>query len=1258
MAGKLAGNANFGHKDERIIEMFTHGPLRFGMVILGCAALMAVLGGCPRNNPPTVSSTVPADGATGVPVNSNLSATFSEAMDPATITAATFTLMRGSTPVPGVVSYAGVTATFNPTSALAPNTLYTARISAAAAALSKSGIDAPYRDQCAHCPDRRLGFPALLLGIFIAGSLHPPQGDGTLAEDYVWTFTTGAAADSTAPMVTFTVPANGDTGVPLGGNFAVTFSEAMDPLTITAQTLTLSRGNTPVAGAVSYGGVTAMFNPTSTLAPNTVYTAAVWMEAADLAGNTLADDFVWTFTTGATTDVTAPMVSSVVPVNRATGVPLSRNLAAIFSEAMDPLTINTATFTLQQGTAPVAGTVTYAGVTAIFNPLNALAPNTAYTATIWMEAQDLAGNAGEEDFVWNFTTGAAPDTTAPTVSSVIPANGSTGVLLGRNLAATFSEAMNPLTINTLTFTLRRGSTPVSGTVSYAGVTATFNPSSALVPNTVYTATITGGAEDLAGNALASNRVWSFTTGAAPDTTAPTVSFTVPANGSSGVLLGRNLSATFSEAMNPLTITTLTFTLRRGVIPISGIVTYAGLTATFHPLNALAPNTAYTATITTGARDLAGNAIASNRVWSFTTGAVPDTTPPKVTSTAPLGGSVDGPLGRNLTATFSEPMDPLTITAATFTLRQGGTLIPGAVSYAGVTAIFNPASTLAPNTLFTATITAEAADLAGNTQGTNYMWTFTTGAIPDTTAPLVSSTVPAEGSAGVLLGRNLSATFSEAMDPLTISTETFTLAQGTAPVDGTVSYAGVTATFNPLSALAPDTEYTATIWREATDLAGNPLAEDFVWTFTTSAAADTTAPTVLSTDPADGATGVPVNKSLAAIFSEAMDPLTISTETFTLTQGTTPVDGAVTYAGVTATFNPLSALAPNTTYTATVWMEAADLAGNAGASDQVWSFTTGAGADSTAPMVNSTDPADEAAGVPVNKNIAATFSEAMDPLTISTATFTLARGTTPVSGTVTYAGVTATFNPSTNLAANTSYTATVWMEAQDLAGNAGASDYAWTFTTGVTTSQDSIDLGSANAFAILAGSTVSNTGPTIVTGDLGVSPGTAVVGFPPGTLNGAMFSGVASAAGQAKLDLTAAFNEAAGRSVGPVSLPGNLSGLTLYPGLYTNSTSVMLSVGNVTLDAQGDSNAVFLFQMGSTLTTGSSTQVVLSGGAKAANIYWQVGTSATLGTTSIFKGNILAQESITLATGATLEGRALTQTAAVTLDAAVITVPAP
>jgi hypothetical protein len=203
------------------------------------------------------------------------------------------------------------------------------------------------------------------------------------------------------------------------------------------------------------------------------------------------------------------------------------------------------------------------------------------------------------------------------------------------------------------------------------------------------------------------------------------------------------------------------------------------------------------------------------------------------------------------------------------------------------------------------------------------------------------------------------------------------------------------------------------------------------------------------------------------------------------------------------------------------------------------------------------------------------------------------------------------------------------------------------------------LGSANTFAVLAGSTITNIGATKLTGDLGVSPGTAVDGFPPGIITGSSHAGDGAAA-QAKNDLLTAYNDAAGR-LGAAVLPGNLGGLTFTPGLYKNSSSTMISgTGTsaiLTLDAQGDANAVFIFQMGSTLTTDPGTQVVLSGGAKAGNVYWQVGSSATLGTTCIFKGNILADQSITLTTGATLEGRALTRIGAVTFDSNAVTVPA-
>ncbi len=203
----------------------------------------------------------------------------------------------------------------------------------------------------------------------------------------------------------------------------------------------------------------------------------------------------------------------------------------------------------------------------------------------------------------------------------------------------------------------------------------------------------------------------------------------------------------------------------------------------------------------------------------------------------------------------------------------------------------------------------------------------------------------------------------------------------------------------------------------------------------------------------------------------------------------------------------------------------------------------------------------------------------------------------------------------------------------------------------------IDLRSASAFAVLAGSTVTSTGGTMISGDLGVSPGTALVGFPPASLVGT-FQLATPIAAQAKLDLTTAFNEAAARATAPISVSGNLGGMTLAPGLYRSTSSLEVSSGALTLDGGGNGNAVWIFQMASTFTMGPSRQIILAGGARAANIYWQVGTSATIGPTAVFAGNILADQSITLQTGARVDGRVLTRIGAVTLDSNIIVVPAP
>ena len=201
-------------------------------------------------------------------------------------------------------------------------------------------------------------------------------------------------------------------------------------------------------------------------------------------------------------------------------------------------------------------------------------------------------------------------------------------------------------------------------------------------------------------------------------------------------------------------------------------------------------------------------------------------------------------------------------------------------------------------------------------------------------------------------------------------------------------------------------------------------------------------------------------------------------------------------------------------------------------------------------------------------------------------------------------------------------------------------------------QAPVFLGAADDFGVLGASTVTNTGLTEVTGDVGVSPGTAVTGFPPGIVNGTIYSAGAVAA-QAQADLTAAYNDAEGRAC-QVDLTGqDLGGMTLTDGVYCFSSSVGLT-GTLTLDAQGDPNAVFIFQIGSTLTTASASSVNLINGAQSCMVVWQVGSSATLGTTTAFSGNVLALTSNTATTGVTVDGRLLAQNGAVTLDSNTVT----
>lgn len=1098
-----------------------------------------------------------------------------------------------------------------------------------------------------------------------------------------------------APTITGTTPSDGAIDVPIANTFVdATFSEPMTgaaTLTVTCEapcaspvgTVTLDDSGRIAAFTLADG---------TTLAPLTRYTATVAGATSIASGLPLDDPFVWRFTTGATPDLIRPRVILTVPATTTPGptpdVPTNAAITATFTEDMAPASLTGASFTIRCASpcASPDGIVSYAAGTrtAVFTSDTALEPGTTYTATVTTAATDLAGNAlagsqaalpAASDYLWTFTTGVLPDTTRPRVTLTVPVTTISGptpdVATDTLITALFSEDMAPATVSAATFTVTCETPCVSpiGVVSYAvgAQTATFQAPTALMPATRYTATITSAVTDLTGNTLAGNQpvalpgqsdyVWTFLTDIATETTRPRVTATVPATTAPGPTLVVQdpvaISATFSEDMAPATISPASFTVRCAAPCVSpaGIVSYAvaGRTALFTLADALEPDTTYTATVTAPATDLAGNALAGNQaalpaasdyVWTFKTAPADDVTAPRVNSTVPAtllpDGLEDVSANTPITTVFSEDMAPGTINGASFTVTCDNPCVSplGVVSYAAGTrtATFAHAATLADATTYTATISAAATDLFGNPLAGNqaalpaasdYVWTFTTA---DTTRPTVTATAPDTTTPGptpeVALSAAIGASFSEDMDPATINATSFVVtceAPCVAPT-GTVSYSVDTraVVFVPDALLRPESLYTVTISTLATDLAGNalggnqaplPAASNYVWTFATAPPLS-----ISARSPTADAVGMCPSATIDVTFTvpsgSRMDPLTVDGDTFTVTKA-----------------------APDLT--------------------------------------------------PVT------------PLSISLDELT---------------GRTATFTPLVALTEGTRYTVTLRGDifgVKDLATppNAMLADARWSFTVGPATGHclAPLDLGAAASFATFGGSSgMTNQGLlTVINGDIGTTAvSTAVTGFHDrgagctytetplnvAAVNGSIYTAppaptvacpsegtaitfaIALAARAAALS---AYNALVALPGGPDPGAGNLANLTLAPGVYTSASgSFMIEGGDLTLDAQGDPNAVWVFQMATTLTVGGPgaafpQSIVMANGALAKNVFWQVGSHATIDAAGggTMYGTIISQSGASFSTAGnvaitTLNGRVFSLGASVTLVNTIINVPAP
>ena len=714
--------------------------------------------------------------------------------------------------------------------------------------------------------------------------------------------------------------------------------------------------------------------------------------------------------------------------------------------------------------------------------------------------------------------------------------------------------------------------------------------------------------------------------------APTVTAVTPLDGAMSVADNTLVTATFNEPMAAISGgANFTLTCTMPCVNPTGSVALnsEGTVATFAPTTTLLPLTTYTATIT-GATSLAtGIALAAPYVWQFTTVAAA----PAVTSVTPANFVTGVPTNTALVAGFSEAMAPLTGTAS-FTVSCAAPCVSPAGSVAldmtNRNATFTPTANLVPLTLYTATITGAKSLATGNAMPAPYVWQFTTGASSDTTRPSVLVTVPATTipgpTTGVPINSAITANFTEQMAPATITGASFmvTCNQPCVAPAGTVSYqvGAKNAVFTPAAPLMVSTTYTVTITTAATDLAGNalagnqappPAASNYVWTFTTAASVVATANvTVSSTNPAANQTGVCPNASVNATFAVPnglrMDPSTVNAATFTVTgpsPASTPVPaGSVVLdnaTGTIATFTPQAALTPGL-YTATLVGGTNGVMDLAVPADDMqnaftWSFTVA--------------PATGNCLAPVPLNSASPFGD--------------------------FGGSAGTTNMGTLTVVN---------------GDLGTTATATSSITGFDDTAGDIYTENTNNMGVVNGTIYtcanSTTGPTSQA---------------PNAAN-------CSIAQQAGLDAQQAYLALVAMPPG-ANPGGNLASLTLAPGVYTApGGSFAIQGGDLTLDAGGNANAVWVFQMATTLTVGgpgamAPQSVILVGGAQAKNVFWQVATAATINAAGggTMVGNILAQSGVTFSTAGnvnvvTLNGRALSLGASVTVVDTVINVPAP
>jgi hypothetical protein len=940
------------------------------------------------------------------------------------------------------------------------------------------------------------------------GSLPSACGSFTYGE--VEDYTVDIAGDPTGPPVVLTTaPVSGAVDVSIDTFISATFNKSLDPASITSANFQVSVGGNAVAGALVCNGAIATFTPSAPLLYETAYDVTLTTGIKDIEGTPLDEAVTWSFTTEPVPDTLPPEVIATDPPAGATDVAVNSQILITFSERMDPYSINASTINLSTAGGTVPGAVACNGMNATFTPSAILPFDREFTVTVSTGATDLAGNALPAEYAFTFTTipagpGDVIEQELLGTDSIASDYFGCAVAVSGNIAVIGANGDddNGSYSGSAYIFLKDGTywVPLEKiTASDGAAYDAFGYSVAVDSNIIVVGAYYDGD---AGAGTGSAYIFENIDGQWVETAKLTASdgaaydyfgYAVACAGTQ-VLIGAygdddngsySGSAYVFEKIDGAWIQTAK------IVPDDGIAS-----ANFGRAVSISSNSALIGAYADKVNNTySGSAYLYEKVdgtWTFAHKFSPDGGMAYDyfgNAVAVSGGNVligaygDDNLGTSagiaylfeknggawqaagtLTAPDGAAYDYFGKTVA----LDGNRAVVGAYgdddlgSYSGSAYLFEKTDGVwqmseklvafdgGPSASF-----GDAVDINGSQvvvgAKSHYVNSVRTGAaylfsLPDNMPPQVSDVSPENGAMNVAVNESITAIFSENMAPESFDGNTFLVSDGSANISGSISVNGASVVFTPDADLLADTVYTVTIGTGAMDLAGNPLADNYVWTFTTGQNLDIDPPEITGHSPLADELDVPVNSSITVVFSEPIDAATVTSSTFLLSDGVDNIQGTISASGQTATFTPTASMQWETGYTATVTSGVQDLSGNALTADYTWSFTTGAAPDTIAPEITSVMPANNAADVSPDTVVDISFSEEMDPASITTASVIVSLNGSAIAGTVEYQSGHATFTPTDPLAYSAVYTITVTADAEDLAGNGLEIPFESVFTT--------------------------------------------------------------------------------------------------------------------------------------------------------------------------------------------------------------------